>query len=364
MKILYGVVGEGMGHATRSRVLLEELVKKHEVRIVVSGRAQAYLEKHFSSVHGIWGLTLAYQGNQVKNWETVLQNVKGALTGLPGNVKRYFELVEEFKPDVVVSDFESFSYLFARNHFLPAISLDNMQVINRCTHAPELIAGHEREFDLSRAIVKAKLPGCFHYLITTFFYPPVRKARTTLIPSILRPEVLMARSEQGDHLLVYQTATANAALPGILKKTGVPCRIYGLRRDLTEDMVEDNLIFRPFSEERFIDDLRTARGVVAGGGFTLLSEAVYLRKPVLSVPVSGQFEQVLNALYLQKLSYGEYQRVLTKDAVDAFLRRLPQHAEALQGYQQDGNTMAHVAMEHQLERARDFRGKWSVTSHG
>jgi UDP:flavonoid glycosyltransferase YjiC (YdhE family) len=31
MRILYGVVGEGMGHATRSRVVLEELVKEHEV---------------------------------------------------------------------------------------------------------------------------------------------------------------------------------------------------------------------------------------------------------------------------------------------------------------------------------------------
>ena len=45
MRILYGVVGEGMGHATRSRVLLEELIKEHEVQIVVSGRAKDYLAK-------------------------------------------------------------------------------------------------------------------------------------------------------------------------------------------------------------------------------------------------------------------------------------------------------------------------------
>ena len=73
MRILYGVVGEGMGHATRSRVLLDELSKHHEIHIVVSGRAQQYLEKRFQNVHGIWGLTIAYEGNQVKTWQTVLQ---------------------------------------------------------------------------------------------------------------------------------------------------------------------------------------------------------------------------------------------------------------------------------------------------
>src|SRR5262245_3235292 len=115
MRILYGVVGEGMGHAMRSRVLLEELVKSHEVHIVVSGRARAYLEKRFQNVHGIWGLTLAYQGNEVRTWQTVLQNLKGAVSGWPENIRQYFELVDAFKPEVVISDFESFSYLFGKN---------------------------------------------------------------------------------------------------------------------------------------------------------------------------------------------------------------------------------------------------------
>jgi len=43
MKILYGVVGEGMGHAMRSRVVLDHLVARHDVQVVVSGRAYDYL---------------------------------------------------------------------------------------------------------------------------------------------------------------------------------------------------------------------------------------------------------------------------------------------------------------------------------
>ena len=358
MRILYGVVGEGMGHATRSRVLLEELTKEHEVHIVVSGRAKDYLSKRFDNVRGIWGLTLAYEGNSVNAWQTLLQNLSGAVKGWPHNVRQYFDLVEEFKPDVVVSDFESFSYLFGRNHRLPVVSVDNMQVINRCTHAPELLAGFENAFEGTRAIVKAKLPGCFHYLVTTFFYPPVRKERTTLLPSILRPEIIQAKSEPGEHLLIYQTSTTNTALPDILKQSGIPCRVYGLRRDLKEDFQDGNLTYRPFSEQGFIDDLRTARAVVAGGGYTLMSEAVYLRKPMLSIPVLGQFEQVLNALYLQQLGYGMYTPQLTHDVLRDFLSRVPRCREALKGYEQEGNVKMVAALREQVARAAEYGSRW------
>lgn len=358
MRILYGVVGEGMGHATRSRVILEELSKRHEVHIVVSGRAQKYLEQRFKNVHGIWGFTIAYEGNSVKSWQTVLQNLKGAVHGWPQNIKTYYDLVDRFEPDVVISDFESFSYLFARNHMLPVISIDNMQVINRCRHEPEVLAGFEDSFELTRSIVKSKLPGSFHYFITTFFFPHVRKERTTLVPPILRPEILDAKRERGEHVLVYQTSTTNKELPEILKRTKLPCRVYGLRRDLTEDLKDDNLTYRPFSEKTFIDDLRTSKAVIAGGGFTLMSEAVYLHKPMLSIPVEGQFEQVLNARYLEALNYGMYAPTITEAAVTEFMSRVPKCAESLNSYTQDGNNKLIGMLEETLQRALEHKGKW------
>jgi len=84
MRILYGVVGEGMGHAIRSGVILDELVKNHEVQVVVSGRAHDYLSKRIGphlDVKKIWGLTIVTEDNEVRNFKTLLQNVKGALGG-------------------------------------------------------------------------------------------------------------------------------------------------------------------------------------------------------------------------------------------------------------------------------------------
>lgn len=351
MRILYGVVGEGMGHATRSGVILEHLTKTHEVHVVVSGRARDYLSQRFENVHKIWGLSISYEGNSVRKLGTLLENVKNAVKGLPENIKAYFDLIDELKPEVVVSDFESFSYLYGVNHLLPIISVDNMQVINRAQHEKSLLAGHEQEFELTRSIVKSKLPGCYHYLVATFFYPPLRKDRTTLLPSILRPEILEAKSEAGEHLLVYQTSTTNTELMDALKQSGIPCRVYGVRRGIETDEVEQNLTFRPFSEKGFIDDLRTSRAVVAGGGYTLMSEAVYLHKPLLSLPVQGQFEQTLNALYLQKLGYGRHAEKLDKPTLDSFLADVPRCAEALGGYHQDGNRLMFEALDEQIRRA-------------
>jgi len=80
------------------------------------------------------------------------------------------------------------------------------------------------------------------------------------------------------------------------------------------------------------------------GGFTLMSEAVYLRKPLLSVPVVGQFEQVLNALYLQRMNFGQYAATLTEGALGAFFGNLNSFEDALKDYTQDGNREAFAAL--------------------
>ena len=56
----------------------------------------------------------------------------------------------------------------------------------------------------------------------------------------------MAAVSAGDHLLVYTTGEGNDSFAEALRKTGLECRIYGMRRGLTEEVVEGNLRFQPF----------------------------------------------------------------------------------------------------------------------
>jgi len=350
MRILYGVVGEGMGHAMRSRVVLEHLLGAgHEVVVMASGRAAEFLRKRFAKeawVHRSHGLHIIYDENRVRNGSTLLSNVLAGTAAIPRQIAAYFTLIADFKPEVVISDFESWTYVFAQTHGLPIFSIDNMQILNRTSIAEDVIAGHRAEFELAKAFVKSKLPFCNHYFITSFFRPPLRKERTSLYPPILRPEILAAQRSPGEHVLVYQSAEGNEGLVDTLRRTGVPCRIYGMRRELTEDAVDENLCYRPFSEAGFIADLASCKAVIAGGGFTLMGEAVYLHKPMLSVPIRGQFEQVLNARYLQKLSYGHCAESLEDPArVLAFLADVPRCEAALSSYEQDGNSALLSALD-------------------
>jgi len=353
MKILYGVVGEGMGHAMRSRVVLEHLVARgHEVSIMASGRAVDFLGKRFEGVNRIHGLHMIYEENRVRPAKTLWSNVVTGATGVPKNIAAYFELLGTFRPDAVISDFESWTYLYAKTHRLPILSIDNMQVINRCTLPAPVLEGHQTEFQLTKAFIKSKLPFCDDYFITSFFRPPVRKERTRLFPPILRPEILAANRRKGDHLLVYTTGEGNEAIREALEKSDVECRVYGMRRDLEAEVVEGNLRYQPFSEAGFIDDLASSKGVIAGGGFTLMGEAVFLRKPMLAIPLARQFEQVLNARYLALEGFGMHAEVLDDPAtVRAFVAAAPACEEKLAAYAQDGNREIERAIDEWLDKA-------------
>lgn len=354
MRLLYGVVGEGMGHAIRSRVVLEHLFAQgHEVEIMASSRAADYLAKRFPEVHRIHGLHIIYDENRVRKGATLVTNALDSSVALPQQIRAYFKLVEDFKPDAVISDFESWTYFYAKLHRLPIVSVDNMQVLSRCSHDPDLLKGIRAQFEIIRAFVAGKLPFCDHYMIATFFFPEARKDNTTLVPPILRPEILAAkaRARTGEHLLVYQTAEGHSELPRALAELEIPARIYGMRRELKEDVVEGSLTYRPFDEETFIEDLASARGVVSGGSFTLMGECVYLHKPMLSVPVVGQIEQVVNSRYLERVGYGRTSEHVDAAVLKDFLADLPRLTDNLARYEQDGNTVALSTLDALLDRA-------------
>ncbi len=350
MKVLYGVTGEGMGHAMRSRVVLEHLLSRdHDLEIIASGKAYEFLSKRFEGVSKIHGFHMVLEENRVRKGKTLWSNVLKGMLGVPTNIAAYFAQVERLEPDVVISDFESWSYLYAKLHRLPILSIDNMQIIHRCELPEAIVDDNRMAFEITKAFIKAKLPGCDAYYITTFFHPPTRKPDTYLFPPILRPEILDAKRATGDHLLVYQSGSE--LLETALRKTGLECRIYNMRR-VQEEVVEGNLRFRPFSETQFVEDLATCRAVIGAGGFTLMGEAVYLHKPMLSTPLEDQFEQMLNARYLELEGYGMWTPNFEDETViPRFLERVPACAAKLSAYSQERNVALLDAVDEFLMKA-------------
>lgn len=336
MRILYGVNGEGMGHATRSEVVIGSLLGSNDVRVVASGAAFRHLRERLPRVDEIFGPTFAMEEGEIRRWATVRQSVHHAFHELPDTVKRWVAEVDEWKPDVVITDFEPLAGVYARSTRTPLIAVDNINMLDRCRHDDEIIGAQRQDYVLARTITHSMVPGAVEYIVTTFFGPPIARGGTTLVPPIIRPEIVDGRSERGDHLVVY--SSGDPKLLDALHTVGMPARVYGMRGGPDRIEVDGCVELRPRSSEDFVESLRSARGVIAGGGFSLLSEAVYLGKPILAVPLHGQFEQVMNARYVQRLGYGLCADEVDAEVLGGFIEQLPEFEAALAGYEQDGNT--------------------------
>jgi uncharacterized protein (TIGR00661 family) len=376
MRLLYGVVGEGMGHATRSKVTIDWLLSKgHHLKVVVSNRAYQFLDKTYSAafprtadapegtgaidVVEIVGLTMKYVDNAFDEGASVVHNVLKVPGLVVENVGVYYEEVVRFRPQAVLSDFDSFAYLFAKVHRLPILSIDNQQVLQRCEIPEEAKELDRSSFLATKAFVKAKLPGCERYVITGFFYPEIREKyldRTVLVPPILRSAILAAKPTpvaDAKHFLVYQTSKSDTTLiPTLQSLSEHKFVVYGLGRDEQAG----NCTLKPFSEDGFVADLAAARGVLSNGGLSLLNESVSLHKPVFSVPVGNQYEQLLNAYYIKHLGYGDYADAMKREAIASFVARIASFADRVATFRHDSNQKLYATVGATLDEfeARAF----------
>ena len=353
MKLLYGVVGDGMGHATRSRVVIEHLLGRgHSVHVLASDRAFGFLARAFEGRAGfeaseIAGLRMVYRDNRVRKAATAAVTLTEAPKSLRRNAVVWKRIIAGPRPDAVITDFDTFAHLLGRHFRVPVVSIDNNHAIDRFRHPREILRNAGIDFAIAKAVVAARLPRAYHYIVSSFVFPPARKLGTTLVPPVLRPEILAARREPGRHVLVYQTASTNRGLVPALKKLPHKFRVYGMGQDGRDG----NVTLRAFSETGFVNDLRTARAVVASGGYSLMGEAVHLRVPMLAVPLHGQFEQELNARWLERLGYGARAERATPDVIDDFLARTDEHEHALLGYVPQDNARLYACVDEVLARA-------------
>ena len=89
-----------------------------------------------------------------------------------------------------------------------------------------------------------------------------------------------------------------------------------------------------------------------------MGEAVFLGKPYYAVPIERQFEQTLNALYVQHLGYGEYHVDITEASLRAFLDRTRRVREKIcKAHKQDRNNAILTALDGLIARIAT-EGRW------
>ena len=331
--VFYCVCGEGMGHSIRTGVIVNKLQEIYDVYIFTHGNAFDYLSSKFDNVYEIGGFNTVYINNKVDNVRTLVSALKRNPHNLKSNYDELYKKARELSPDVIVTDFEMYSTYVSKLLNIPLISLDNIHII---TQAEISYPQNQRlEMLKAKAVIKTYVVKPKVHIITSFFYPKIRSNKNAVIyPPIIREDILNLQPTTKDHIVVYQTSKESVKLIKRLKELkNEKFIVYGFNKD----EIDGNLTYKQFNEDEFYDDLASAKAVICNGGFTFITEAITLKKPIYSVPARGNFEQLLNGYYVQKLGFGEYHDKMSVNRLEKFLNRLPKYQEKLSKVKKTSN---------------------------
>lgn len=345
-RILYGVSGEGSGHSSRATEMTRHLLScGHDVKIVSYDRGYRNMSTEFDTIE-IEGLHIVCDNNRVRPLRTLWHNLRRGGRAIR-RLQALRRQVRAFQPDCVITDFEPTTAWLAWWLRLPLISLDNqhrMRYMKFRSPARLMVSRW-----ITVLLIRLMVPSPRVALATTYYYGERKNDRIFLFPPILRREVLACRPSTGAHHLVYLTSHFEHLLD--LLKT-FPERqfvVYGCQRQGDDG----NLSFRPFSTDGFLRDLESCQSVLATAGFTLISEAIYLGKPYLAMPMVGQFEQQLNAICLEELGFGVNAHKADRGTLNDFFARLPELQARVAAYaaehRQPDQRDANVAIKRKLD---------------
>ena len=349
-KIVYSLSGQGRGHTSRVIAISDELRGAgHEVVFCCGGTAREILEAEGEAVLPVPALRQAMHGNAIQLAQTVAFNWRHVLR-LPLTVAELAATFEEQRADLLITDFEAFSPPAARRIGLPVLSFNHQQVVTETRY--RLPARYRLNAAFTGTVIRAIAPRRpQHQLLSSFFFPPVKDpARTTLVAPIIRPAVQAALPEDGDEVLVYFNQTQGAGFVlDVLRRVDARFIVYNFEPPPNPEAYP-NLTFKAPCLDGFLRDLARSRAVICTAGFTLISEALFLGKPLLVVPNRGIFEQTLNALFLRREGLGEaiIDRPIAARDVAAFLARSARYRARMAGRDTCGNKAALACIERLL----------------
>lgn len=282
MKILYAVQGTGNGHITRAIEIIPYLQLKGDVDILISGE-QAEIDLPFKVKYRFKGLSFVFgKKGGIDLWNSYwnLSSLKlfKAIKSL--DVKKY---------DLIISDFEPISCWAAIKAEKPCIGLSN-QVATLHPLAPR-----PKKTDLiGKLVIQNYAPTTYNYgfhfkaLDHNVFTPIIRREVREIVPS------------HKGHYTVYLPSYDDERIYKTLKLfKSVKWHVFS--KKCKKKYKEDNVVFFPIQTEPFLLSMASSEGVLCNAGFGTTSEALFLKKKLLVIPMKNQFEQHCNAAMLESM---------------------------------------------------------------
>jgi uncharacterized protein (TIGR00661 family) len=282
MKILYAIQGTGNGHISRASDIIPRLEQYGEVDILVSG-TQADVNLEHPVRYQLNGLSFVFGKRGGVDFLATIKRVK---------FMRLFKEIwtlNVLQYDIVINDFEPVSAWACILRAKKCVGLSHQgAVIHPYSPKPDKMDwfGH--------CILKYYAPVGNSY----GFHFKTYADRINL--PIIRQEVrAMIKREEGNYYSVYLPAYSDERIIKVLSKFDANFQVFS--KHCVKGRTEGNLKIVPIDNSRYLKSLSACKGLICGAGFEGPSEALFLGKKLLVIPMKGQYEQQCNAVALKKI---------------------------------------------------------------
>lgn len=282
MKIFYAIQATGNGHISRATQLYPYLQKFGEVDFMVSG-INASLNVDLPVKFRSNGCSLHYSKCGGLNYWDIVKNIR------PNQIYKDAKSLPLENYDVVINDFDSITSLACKMQKVHSVQFGHQaSFISQATPRPE------KKSLMGEMILKHYAPspkniGLHFEKYDSFIYPP-----------IIKDEIVNAEPKNLKHITVYLPSFQKDCLEKAFNKLK-DVQFHWFLYDVKFEHTIGNVTYFPVNQDFFNRSLIDCEGIITGGGFETPSEALFLGKKILSIPIRDHYEQECNAAALKKL---------------------------------------------------------------
>jgi uncharacterized protein (TIGR00661 family) len=284
MKIFYAVQATGNGHISRATELVPLLQKYGEVDVFLSG-SNFSLKTNLPIAYRSKGFSLVY--NEKEGSIDILSSFKHASLRKIWNEAKYLPVD---KYDLIINDFECITSLACRLKKVKSIHLGH-QASFVSNKVPRPIKKDFIGEWVLRNYAKGTEQYGFHF----------REYDSDIYNPIIRKSILDAEPKDKGHISIYLGQYETSKISDKIKSLKA-FKFEIFCRHAKEILVDKNFKIVPVNQELFTQSLINCNGIITGAGFETPSEALYLNKKLMVIPLKGQYEQLCNAEALKEFN--------------------------------------------------------------
>ena len=282
MKILYGINGVGNGHIIKSTNIIHELKKLGiEVDILLSGNNHE-LNIPFNVKWKFEGVSFFYNKEGSIDYVKTIKNLNiiKFIKNLNIDVKSY---------DKVVTDFEPITAWACKLNKKDCIGISHQySFLSKETPRPnkKSIIG---EIILDKLSPVTNPLGLHFEMYDTFIKHPV-----------IRGDLKILTSSNNKYYTIYLPSFKLKTIVDVLlnyKET----KFEIFSKDVKKSVEFKNIKIYPNSRYKFVDSFINSEGIITSAGFETPSEALFLKKKLMVIPIRGQYEQICNGESLRRM---------------------------------------------------------------